>query len=162
MRRKAPSKEKPIENQILTWLRLKGVFAWKNQSTGIFDPRKGIFRKSNNPFHINGVSDILGVWHGRPLAIEVKSETGRVSDAQKEFITRFREAGGIAFIARSIEDVKLALDYAAPDSPGFSDSLKDERFDGPGTLISKNTTTTTTKKKQRGKPHGRDPGANIS
>lgn len=102
--------EKAIENQILHYLYKKNIFAWKNQSTGVFDPIKRIYRKSNNPFHIKGVSDILGILpDGRFLAIEVKSATGRASEEQKHFLWQINAKGGKAFLARSIEDVESEL-----------------------------------------------------
>jgi hypothetical protein len=102
--------EKAIENQILHLLFRRGIFAWKNQSVGIYDPIKKIYRKSNNPFHIKGVSDVLGILpDGRLLAIEVKTETGRVSPEQKEFIARINECGGMAFVARCLADVEREL-----------------------------------------------------
>jgi len=102
--------EKAIENQILHYLYKKKIFAWKNQSTGVFDPIKKIYRKSNNPFHIRGVADILGILpDGRFLAIEVKSQTGRASEEQKKFIWQINARGGKAFIAKSIEDVDSEL-----------------------------------------------------
>jgi len=102
--------EKAIENQILHFLYKKKIFAWKNQSTGVYDPIKKIYRKSNNPFHIKGVSDILGILpDGRFLAIEVKSATGRPSEEQKKFIWQINANGGKAFLARSIEDVEAEL-----------------------------------------------------
>ncbi|MCS6281469.1 MAG: hypothetical protein HUM72_12625 [Dolichospermum sp.] len=118
--------EKIIENQILTYLNNKKIFAWKNQSTGVFDPSKGIYRKSRNPHHINGVSDILGVIDGHFLAIEVKKpylskKTGQfkyrtqeeleklASEDQVKFINRVKSLGGIAFYADSIDTVEDQL-----------------------------------------------------
>jgi hypothetical protein len=102
--------EKLIENQILTYLFKRGIFAWKNQSVGIYDPVKRIYRKNNNPFHIKGVSDILGILPGgRILAIEVKTEKGRVSPEQQFFIQKINDRGGLAFVARSIYDVEKEL-----------------------------------------------------
>jgi len=104
--------EKAIENQILHFLWKKKVFAWKNQSTGIFDPVKKIYRKSNNPFHIKGVSDILGILpDGRFLAIEVKSATGRASPEQKIFLEKINFYGGIGLVAKSIKEVEDKLCY---------------------------------------------------
>jgi|SRR3990172_5959979 len=40
------------------------------------------------------------------LAIEVKSQKGRVRDEQKRFIDTVNANGGLAFIARSLGDVK--------------------------------------------------------
>lgn len=98
--------EKSIENSILHWLNMSGIFAWKNQSVGIFDPVKKIYRKSNNPFHIKGVSDVLGILpDGKLLAIEVKSKTGKASPEQLEFIEKIKKSGGVAFVARSLDEV---------------------------------------------------------
>jgi len=110
MKRVVP--EKAIENQILHFLFKKKVFAWKNQSVGIFDPIKKVYRRSNNPFHIKGVADIIGVLpDGRFLAIEVKSKTGKASPEQIEFIKKINFMGGKAFIARSVEDVESELGF---------------------------------------------------
>jgi hypothetical protein len=44
--------------------------------------------------------------------VEVKSATGRVSPHQQLFLDSINERGGMAFVARSIEDVDAALhDY---------------------------------------------------
>lgn len=104
--------EKRIENEILKILKLSGVFAWKCQTVGIFDPKKKIFRRNTNPFHIKGVADILGIYKGQPLAIEVKSITGRLSPDQKLFLETFRENGGISLVARSVDDVIKGLGLA--------------------------------------------------
>lgn len=101
--------EKQIENQILFWLRAQGIYSWKNQSVGIFDAKKQVFRKSKNPWHINGVADILGVIEGRFLSIEVKSKKGVHSDSQKTFAENVGKNGGIYILARSVEDVQSAL-----------------------------------------------------
>jgi hypothetical protein len=39
-------------------------------------------------------------------AIEVKSATGRASDKQKKFIKRIHDCGGIAGVARSLDDAE--------------------------------------------------------
>lgn len=102
--------EKNIQNAILAWLSWqKDCFAWPNQSVGIFDRSKGIYRRPVNRFHRNGVSDILGIWHGKMLCIEVKSSTGKLSKEQTDFIEVINNLGGIAFVARSVDDVKQAL-----------------------------------------------------
>jgi penicillin-binding protein-related factor A (putative recombinase) len=52
-----------------------------------------------------GVPDIIGCFKGRMIGIEIKSEKGVVSEYQKEFIENINRAGGLAFVARSLEDV---------------------------------------------------------
>jgi penicillin-binding protein-related factor A (putative recombinase) len=103
--------EKDIEKSILRYLEhLSHCFAWKNNSTGIFDPQKKIFRKSRNKYAINGVSDILGVYRGRFLAIEVKRPENRERPIdQRIFIDHINKQGGIAFFATSLEEVRAKL-----------------------------------------------------
>lgn len=100
--------EKAIENEILNFLLSKNIFAWKNQSIGVFDPTKGSFRKRSK-FQINGVSDILGFFNDKFIAIEVKSEKGRLSDYQKHFLKVVNDHGHIGIVARNLEQVKDAL-----------------------------------------------------
>lgn len=53
-----------------------------------------------------GLPDITGVLKdGRGFWIEVKTAKGRLSDHQERFIKNIHDAGGIAFVARSVDDV---------------------------------------------------------
>ncbi len=109
-KQKRNNPETQIKNSILGWLNLqRDCMAWPNDSVGIYDPTKKRFRKKHSQFHRNGVADILGIWRGRPLAVEVKSERGRLSENQKDFLEVFKGCGGIAIVARSIEDVEAEL-----------------------------------------------------
>ncbi|MCH7740226.1 MAG: VRR-NUC domain-containing protein, partial [Chloroflexi bacterium] len=64
-----------------------------------------------------GSSDLIGWFplppaygrHSTFLAIEVKSKKGVIRKEQILFIKAVKDAGGIAFIARSIEDVRKEL-----------------------------------------------------
>ena len=107
--------EKAIEYQILNYLTAIGVFVFKVDRQGTFDPTKKKFRSNKNPYKIKGVSDILGVLsNGRFLAIEVKkpkttTAKGYASAEQKEFIAKVNKSGGLAFVAWSLEEVKTEL-----------------------------------------------------
>ena len=59
--------------------------------------------------HPKGISDIIGIWETRFLAIEIKTKKGRVSEHQEKFLEHVRRNGGIAFVARSIDDVIKGL-----------------------------------------------------
>lgn len=108
--KKYRSVEKNLENLILAWLHHKKIFAWKNQSVGIWNAQKKCYFKSNNSFHIRGVSDILGILpDGRLLAIEVKSAKGVLTDFQKDFLEKIKGRNGVAITARSLRDVESAL-----------------------------------------------------
>jgi len=101
--------EKEIENQILGYLVNRGIFCWKNDTVGVFDRNIGEYRKQS-AYHRKGIPDILSCLPGgRMLAIEVKTPTGRVSKEQEFIISRINELGGIAFVARNIEDVEKNL-----------------------------------------------------
>ena len=95
-----------IKNAILEWFSLqKNCFVFPVDSVGIFDPSRGIYRKRQSRFHRKGVADIIGIWDGIPLAVEVKSLTGRLRPEQKIFLDDFKGHGGIAIVARSVNDV---------------------------------------------------------
>jgi hypothetical protein len=100
--------EKEIENSILMHLEMRGdCIAWKNQSVGIFDPKRKVYRKSRNRFHKNGVSDIICMLHDGPVIfLEVKTQYGRQSENQKQFQKDCEDMGQIYRIVKSIEDVE--------------------------------------------------------
>jgi hypothetical protein len=96
--------EKEIESQILTWLNLQqGIFAFKVNTVGVFDPIKKIYRTNKNPFLINGTSDILACIYGSFVAIEVKTPSGLKSflNPKKE-----REINQVAFLKKVKEKGK--------------------------------------------------------
>ncbi len=84
-------READITKQIRDVLDLKGIWHWKQWQGPMSEPK--------------GVSDILGCFKGRLLAIEVKAPGYHPSQDQVIFIDNVNEAGGIAFIAYSVEDV---------------------------------------------------------
>jgi len=111
---KRAKSENAIQKEIMEYLINKGFFCWRNNNTGLFDPIRGGFRRKGK-YQLLGVSDILAIAPqdsinpGRFIAIEVKSKTGRPTDNQLEFIQNINKNGGLAFIARSIEDVEENL-----------------------------------------------------
>lgn len=87
-------KEKHITQAIRGLLRSLNIFHWKEHGGLGSAP---------------GVPDIVGCYQGRMLAIEVKTDRGRVSEHQQRFIDSINAAGGLAFVARSVDDVIVAL-----------------------------------------------------
>jgi hypothetical protein len=102
--------ESAVQKSILNYLSmLRNVTAWRNQSIGVYDAKKKIFRKPKGKFAINGVSDILGIINnnGIFLAIEVKRDKkAKASLDQTIFINMINESGGIAFVAYSVDCVE--------------------------------------------------------
>jgi len=104
-------KEKEIEKMILQWLDLHhNVFCWKQNTTGMYDEKRGVFR-SLQGFCRVGISDILGIVRpsGKLFAIEVKTPAGakthvakfglQCTPEQDYFITRVRAYGGFGLRA---------------------------------------------------------------
>jgi len=99
-------KEKDIERLILDWLNAQpGCKAWKNKSMGTFDPIRGIYRANHSKYSEKGSSDILGIWNGKMLCIEVKSRRGTLRPEQKVFLDSMGTLGALTLVARSLHDV---------------------------------------------------------
>jgi hypothetical protein len=90
-----PQSEAEITNAIRGLLKSLGVWHWKQWQGPMSQPK--------------GVADILGIFDGRFLAIEVKRHGGQLRPKQQRFIDRVRIEGGIAFVARSVDDVISGL-----------------------------------------------------
>jgi hypothetical protein len=103
-------KEADVLKSVLEYLKLRGILAWRmNTGAGVLvDGARHASRFVR--FGFPGCADILGVLDdGRFLAIEVKSDTGRASKEQLIFLAEVAKRGGVAFIARGIEDVDAHL-----------------------------------------------------
>jgi hypothetical protein len=82
--------EAEVTKQIRAYLNLRHIFHYKAW--------QGMMSK-------HGISDIICCHNGRFIAIEVKRKGGKVSEHQQAFINQVRAAGGVAFIAYSIDDL---------------------------------------------------------
>jgi Holliday junction resolvase len=92
-------RESDIQRQILDYLALKGIFAYRNNS-GAFDNGHGGFYR----FGAVGSPDIICVIDGQYVGIEVKAARGRQSEHQKEFQKKLEAAGGKYILAYSLDD----------------------------------------------------------
>jgi len=69
------------------------------------------FKHWGGPMGAVGIADILGIYRGRFLAIEIKRPGGRgPSPSQQGFLDNVKAAGGIGFCAYSVDDVIAMLD----------------------------------------------------
>jgi penicillin-binding protein-related factor A (putative recombinase) len=57
-----------------------------------------------------GSADLIGWCRGRFLSIEVKSETGRIRPEQQAWMEAVNAHGGIAFVARSVNEANELLE----------------------------------------------------
>lgn len=104
--------KKPTETSLvhacLDLLRLRGVHAWRNNTTGIYDPTRKCFRSFGG---LKGVSDILGLIapRGRFLAVECKLPGRKQTPEQLMFEAMVRDAGGVALCVRSVHELETLL-----------------------------------------------------
>jgi Holliday junction resolvase len=91
----------PLEKQVLDairkYLRSKGAYVVKQHGSGMSEA---------------GVPDLLCCYKGRFIGIEVKRNhvQSRVSKIQEQHLLRIRAAGGIAIVARQVQDVREVLE----------------------------------------------------
>lgn len=124
---KPPRPERELRNAILHLLRAHGIAAWPT-GVGAF-PASYNGRRRFVRVGTVGMSDIIGIVPtlyqqsgtpphiyltrntGRFLAIEVKNPGGKVSPQQTAFLQTVIRAGGIGFVAHSVDEVteKLGL-----------------------------------------------------
>jgi hypothetical protein len=82
-----------------------GAFVWRNNTGCLRD-------RNNRPVYFGkpGSSDVIGVLPGgRFIGVECKSAKGKLTEKQKEFLARVEELGGLAIVARSVDDVIQGL-----------------------------------------------------
>ncbi len=101
-----------LTQQILNFLFSRRAFAWRNNTAGIFDPVRRIYRTSPK----RGVSDILACYKGHFLAIEVKSPADRLSEDQESFLSNVASAGGHSFVVRDLDTFVEEFSRVFPSS----------------------------------------------
>jgi hypothetical protein len=119
--------EKDIENLILAWLDYNRMYPIKIDNTGIFDPRKGVFRHRTSPYK-RSPSDIIFFYKDKVIFCEVKTpkELGYIKrnwdkikartvpsnrhlHNQFSFMEQVQEKNQIYFFVDSIEELKKQL-----------------------------------------------------
>ena len=112
--------ESAIKDAVLRYLALDRRVAWARRfNTGavvvLGKDLSGRATRRYVKYAFPGCADILGqMAAGQFLAVEVKTRTGRVSPEQRAFLDQVTAAGGLAIVARSVEDVQRALDGFQP------------------------------------------------
>ena len=102
--------EKEVTKGVLQWagLRAKTVRLFRMQTTGIPDGRGGL--RTNNE---KGAPDFIGAYLMAKIpvlfAFEIKSPTGKQSEAQKNWQQRAEEFGIHYFIIKSWEEAESAI-----------------------------------------------------
>jgi predicted RecB family endonuclease len=96
--------EEAVKRACLDYLRLKGYAAVRINNGAVKMPSGRFVRFTD----VDGVADILMAANGEAWAVETKSDTGRLSEAQRAFREYWIRGGGRYVVARGIEDLKEA------------------------------------------------------
>lgn len=92
--------EGKLKREICDYLKSRGLVFF------VSSPLMVRGRKNTSPYSSVGVPDIVGILpNSRFFCIEVKSEKGILSSKQSEFISRVVRNGGLALVARSLDEV---------------------------------------------------------
>lgn len=88
--------ESKVKDFIKKWMIAQFPGAW------YYSPPGGVFGKS-------GVPDLLYLWKGILIAIEVKSDVGHLQDSQKLQLKLLTEQGAVAAVVYGKDIAKLEL-----------------------------------------------------
>jgi hypothetical protein len=103
------SAETQLVRAVLEYLGLVGIPAFRVQNTGIWNEGRQRFIYHGT----KGLPDIHGWIPGkpwpRPLFIETKSATGRLTPEQAAFLDNANRDGCLAFVVRDITELAAAL-----------------------------------------------------
>lgn len=115
--------ERDIQAAVLKYLAVDRRVGWRHRFNTGAKRFKGTDARGRPTqrfvrFAFVGCSDILGqLIDGRFLAVECKRKGEEPSSEQADFLARVERFGGVAIVARSVDDVKAALDLAMPSVP---------------------------------------------
>jgi hypothetical protein len=108
MPRSTAAPEAEVLRFCLELLKLRGVFAWRNNNAGI--RRRD---KAGREFYAfsgaKGSADIFAIWHGRFISIECKRTGGKMTEYQDSWLRAVRDAGGAAWVVCSAAELDEQL-----------------------------------------------------
>lgn len=104
--------EKDIQNAIrIAVSRLPGVVMWRN-NTGIAEHWNGRNVERVAYGLGKGSADLVGIVDGRFVALEIKTERGRVSPEQQVWLDLVNARGGYGAVVRSTDEAVAAVECA--------------------------------------------------
>lgn len=98
------TKEVDIQRTVCDYLARKKHFFSRINNTPIYDP-VGKFFRALPKYTLKGFPDVLVLWKGYPVFLEIKTTKGKQSPEQIEFQARCKEQGIEYWVIRKLEDV---------------------------------------------------------
>lgn len=109
-------KESELLSYAITILKQSGLVWWRNPVGAVRHQVGGkvIFK----PSPIKGMPDLSGVFpSGRLFCIELKTDKGKLSPEQSEWITKLNMSGAMAIVLRSKEEIRDFVEAATKIKP---------------------------------------------
>jgi hypothetical protein len=100
-------KSNSLTEAIVAYITLRGGFASRINSTGIFRPKLGKFTPTPQK---NGIGDVIGTYQGKSLMVEVKIGRDKMSDRQERVRAEHERSGGLWFTAKDFTSFKQWFD----------------------------------------------------
>lgn len=98
-------KESELLSFALTCLKQSGLVYWRVPNGPVMHSLGGKVIRKCSP--IKGFPDLAGVFpNGRFFAIELKTDKGRLSPEQLDWITRLNMSGAMAVVLRSKDEIR--------------------------------------------------------
>jgi len=99
--------ESEVLNAVCEYLSAKNYFFFRVNNVPVFqgDGHGGGFFRKLSKWSIAGVPDIIMIYNGDFIGLEIKTPSGRQSPEQKAFETRCKNESGEYYIIRRIEDL---------------------------------------------------------
>ena len=102
--------EKQIQKTILDFLHYHPNIAWAeriNVGAHVVNDRNS---RRFIRYAFKGCSDVIGqLKNGQLLAVEVKSQKGKLTHYQSEFLKKVNDNGGVALVVRSVDELQNHL-----------------------------------------------------
>lgn len=109
-------KESDLLSYALSCLKQSGLVYWRVPNGPVMHSIGGKMIRKCSP--IKGFPDIAGVFpSGKFFAIELKTDKGRLSTEQTEWITKLNMSGAMAIVLRSKEEISEFIAAASKIKP---------------------------------------------
>lgn len=103
IRRKKSNQTNATTLAIIGYLNTSKCWAWRNNTIGVFDPVKKVFRR--NKHSLRGAADIIGLTQkGQFLSVELKTGKDKMSIHQEYFREQITNHGGIYLCVKDFDD----------------------------------------------------------
>ena len=96
--------ESDLQKSVIQYLTIKHIFHYRQNSGAIVTERKG--KKGFYRFtSMNGLPDIVCVYRGQYVGLEMKSNKGKLSENQIMFREKLEQAGGKYIEVRDLDTI---------------------------------------------------------